>query len=290
MALSIGTIVVSYNSEVAALRRSLTGVAVRSTVVICDNSTDLTISQLIEKFCLTENIYYLRMDGNRGLAYAQNRAIELLRELEVEFILFLDDDSVPSSTMLDKLAEGYLDLLAANGRVGCVGAVARTSTGKHLANVRLSTSGVTKCPLMMSSGALIPMQVIKEVGLMDESLFIGFVDFDWGWRAQARGYGLYLINEAFFFHSLGVGTKRILGVGLKVATPVRHYYQFRNAIRMITRSYVPRTWIIREIPCLGIRFIVYGLLLRPRWKRVHYMLRGIIEGVLGYIGAINEEP
>jgi rhamnosyltransferase len=282
------TIVVSYNTDVASLRANLKHLSLLSEIVICDNSTEDAIRNQLKSLAHSENIHYLSMDGNKGIAYAQNRGIELARRLRVDRVLFMDDDSKPAPDMLPVLTAAY-DALAGSGeRPGSVGAIAVSHQGEIISNARPTVGAVTRCSLMMSSGTMISMAAIEEVGMMEESLFIGFVDFDWGWRARAVGYELYLANDAYFTHSLGVGVKNILGLKLKVPSPIRHYYQFRNTIWLFSKPYVPLFWRIKQIPTLLVRIILFCLFIPPQEKRLSYMLKGLVDGAVGRTGAIRD--
>jgi rhamnosyltransferase len=284
---SILTIVVSYNTDVASLRANLKHLSSRSEIAICDNSTEDAIRDQLKSLAHSENIHYLPMDGNKGIAYAQNRGIELASRLGVDRVLFMDDDSKPAPDMLPVLAAAYDALAGSGNRPGSVGAIALSHQGEVISNARPAVGAVTTCPLMMSSGTMISMAAIEEVGMMEESLFIGFVDFDWGWRARSMGYELYLANDAYFTHSLGVGIVNILGLKLKVPNPIRHYYQFRNTIWLLRRSCAPFSWKIVQVPILIARIILFCLFVSPREKRLLYMLRGLFDGAVGRTGVFR---
>jgi rhamnosyltransferase len=287
VAVSVVAIVVAYNTNVESLRTNLLGLVPASKILICDNSTNLQIRDQLAELASSQHLYYLPMHGNKGIAYAQNRGIEFARDLGANCILFVDDDSRPLPDMLGKLVGSYQTLLKSKAKVGAVGALAISSKGQSLSGISKGHGEVISRPLMMSSGSLIPMSTIEQVGMMDESLFIDFVDFDWSWRARSNGYGLYLVNNACFRHSLGVGIANILGFKLKVPIPVRHYYQFRNALRMLLRPYVPAAWKSMQVPAFAARFILFSLFVPPRRKRVFYMLRGLMDGIIGRVGALN---
>jgi len=57
---------------------------------------------------------------------------------------------------------------------------------------------------VVSSGALIPLAVLDQVGMMDESLFIDYVDSEWGLRAKSRGHLSFGICAAQMVHCLGM--------------------------------------------------------------------------------------
>jgi len=54
---------------------------------------------------------------------------------------------------------------------------------------------VLETDMLIASGCLIPADVLRDVGLMDDALFIDHVDTDWCMRARARGYRLLGVCE-----------------------------------------------------------------------------------------------
>ena len=52
----------------------------------------------------------------------------------------------------------------------------------------------------ISSGSLIRKEVFEEVGLMNEDLFIDFVDNELCWRAKFFGYKIFISSRAKMNH------------------------------------------------------------------------------------------
>jgi len=47
------------------------------------------------------------------------------------------------------------------------------------------------------------------------------------------------------------------------------------------RAYTPRRWIAQDVPRLVVKFLLFSLLVAPRWKNVRSMLAGLWAGVRG---------
>lgn len=284
---SIAIIVVTYNSDVESLKCNLAAMAPHFMIVICDNSTDEQKRNRIRDFTVVANIAYLSMTGNQGIAYAQNKGFIFAKEAGVDFVLLLDDDSVFSPESIRQLANSLISLQSQGHKVGMIGARAFSHQGKDLSNAPIIGGGLTPCSLMTSSGSLIPVSVLVDVGGMDESLFIDCVDFEWGWRALDKGYQLLLNDSIRFQHALGQGEITRMGMTLRVPAPIRHYYQTRNVLRLLARPYIPTKWKIRQVLAILTKFVIFTLFVPPRLARGGFMIRGLLDAIRGRMGVLN---
>jgi rhamnosyltransferase len=221
------------------------------------------------------------MGGNLGIGAAQNRGIDFADQNGAEFVLLLDDDSRMTRTALTSLLKAYSELRAMGIRVGavCGRPIDRHDGSEDSSGNKASAYRV--CREMMSSGSLIPLAVFREVGPMDDSLFVDYVDFEWGWRAIAQGYRLYLANDVVFSHALGEGIHRILGKTIKLKSPIRHYYQTRNSLLLLRRHYVPIAWRVKNLTLTLIKCVVFPMFVLPRRCRFSYAFRGLLDGIWG---------
>jgi len=60
-----------------------------------------------------------------------------------------------------------------------------------------------ECDFLLSSGSLVPLDVIDKVGGMEEELFIDQVDTEWCLRARSMGYRVFGAFGAILEHRLG---------------------------------------------------------------------------------------
>jgi rhamnosyltransferase len=273
-------IVVTLDSDVEELATNLAECRECMQVVLCDNSEGDASRTAIRTFAESRDIAYFSMDGNRGIGCAQNRGIAYAEQAGAEFILLLDDDSRFTCSALSRLLDRYRELKFEGNRIG---AVCGCPVDRHQAASSNSnqTSNPVQCRDMMSSGSLIPMEVLRDVGFMDESLFVDYVDFEWGWRAIARGYGVYLAADVSFSHALGDGIKTVAGMEIKLKSPIRHYYQTRNALRLLRRPYVPMTWKMKNLVMTLGKCLAFPIFVPPRSQRALYVVRGFKDGVWG---------
>ena len=246
----------------------------------------------------------LRLDENTGVAAGHNRGIAWARERGFSRVLLLDQDSMPAPEMAMRLLEA-LDCLTREGlRVAALGPrYVDNYTGHSSPFVRFGKLAIkrTYCitqqsgqfvetDFLITSGCLIPMSVIDDVGLMDEGLFIDHVDTDWMLRAKHKGYRTFGVCDAEMRHSLGDGTMRFWFLRWRMVplhSPERHYYMFRNSLHLFRRPYAPRQWIIIDIVRLMYIAVFYPIFAPDRLRRIKLMLKGIWHGLLGMQGSLR---
>jgi len=250
---------------------------------------------------LRDRIHFLGLPENLGVGAGHNRGIAWARERGFSHVLILDQDSIPAPGMVAALARAAREMEARGSRVGAVGPQYRDRyTGTRSGFVRLgplwmrrtpcaASESVLETDFIISSGALIPMQVLDDVGAMDESLFIDHVDTEWVFRARSRGYRTFGACGAIMEHTLGTATFRVwLGRWRNVAlhSPQRNYYLFRNTVILARRSYAPRAWIVGALVRLAGLLVLYLGFGSERGRRLRLMARGISDGLRGTTGPL----
>jgi rhamnosyltransferase len=85
----------------------------------------------------------------------------------------------------------------------------------------------------ISSGSLLSMECIKNVGPMCEELFIDYVDFEWCWRALKLGYKIVSVPNIVIEHTLGDKIQIIGNRKIALRNRVRYYYIIRNGMYII---------------------------------------------------------
>lgn len=202
----------------------------------------------------------LKPTENLGLGAAHNLGIRAARAQGARWVLLLDQDSRLAPDAVTRLRAAAQTLQQQGQRLAAVGPQYRAENGKdwsgfvrfgwlHLHHRQARADRpVISADFLISSGSLIPMATLDDIGLMDEDLFIDHVDTEWCLRAAARGYRLFGIHGARMTHDLGEQRLRVwLGRwrNLPLHQPFRYYYIFRN-----------NAWLLQR-PGLS-----------PRWKRI----------------------
>jgi rhamnosyltransferase len=139
--------------------------------------------------------------------------------------------------------------------------------------------------LLISSGCLIPVKVLTDIGLMDESLFIDYVDTEWGLRASQRGYRLLGASGNLMQHRIGDASQRVwFGRWRQVAIhkSFRYYYIFRNSLILFHRpcSFKWRLFHLKRLLLLFV-FIVCS---QKGIANIRYACAGVRDAFAGRTG------
>lgn len=293
-------VVVTFNPDLLGLQVLLRSILNQvSLVVVVDNGSfkESELQNVLEGFTSVRSVF---LHENRGLGYALNRGVAEAGSYYATHVLLMDQDSVPRPNMVASLAT-HLDTYSGGKPVAAIGPrFVDVVTGAISLHVRFEPTriGRTACPqwasyvttdFLITSGCLIPIHVLDDVGLMDESLFIDHVDTEWCLRAKSKGYELLGDCEALIEHDLGEYRKRIWFLRWRevpVHKPFRYYYIFRNSVLLYRRKYIPWAWIridlIRLVQIFGFS-LIFG---SDRISKIAMMYRGVRDAFLGKTGKL----
>ena len=87
-------------------------------VYIVDNGDGLALRELAHD---TQRVTLIALGENRGIGAAQNAGIRAAIDAGVEFVLLLDQDSVPQPLMVSQLRDAYERLTHLGHRIAAVG-------------------------------------------------------------------------------------------------------------------------------------------------------------------------
>lgn len=290
-------VIVTYGPDAALLRRVVDSVLqqVGHLVVFDNGSGDVDVAALLGD---AAGVSLIASPHNVGLGSALNRAYQKADALGFDHVLLMDQDSVLAPGMVDVLGTALAEL-AGTERVAAVGPQFRDSRSGVLApfvrfgfplnhKLRGGPGQRISCDFLITSGSLVPMDALREIGPMDEGLFIDNLDMDWCFRAKRSGYALYGICDAQMSHSIGeeLLPSRAKPDGVIVHKPFRLYFIMRNRVLLYARAYTPRVWIAQDVPRLVLKLVGNSLFLAPRWARLRFMLRGLWDGLRGRTGPL----
>jgi len=219
--------------------------------------------------------FVIIQDGwNKGLGPALNLGIEKARELGCDAVVLFDQDSTPSTDFLQALIAGLQQV----GTKRCaVGPLMVDDSVLH--HDGLPPIGATPAPrevtCLATSGMLFPIRDLTADDRFSEELFLDFVDFDWCWRMGHRGWRIFKLDNLPMAHRLGLGQRYFLGRPYHVPAPYRHYFQFRDTLRLLTFGHVPLYSKLRLGSLLPPKLLVYPFLLDHGRERLGWMLRGV---------------
>lgn len=284
----IYSILVAYNPEIEELNQAVERLKKQTDIVVVCNNSDYDV-----KF-EDEQIKVFNFSENLGIAKAQSVGMKWAFENGADFILQMDQDSIPNDDLVKKLLECYEDSTNKGYKIGLVGPQDYDKDTKELNKARLKKgtfiddTNYVSLEQTLSSGSLIPKHVYYIVGGMDDDLFIDSVDNEYCWRIRKNGFLVIKNNDALLAHKLGDGKQKILGfLNVGVPSPIRHYYQIRNTLLLARRNYVPTYWKYSMLVKVVFKLFVYPFTLNKGFERFKYILKGIKHGILGKSGKIS---
>lgn len=271
-----------------------------SRVVLVDNTPSSDCVDFAAFFKGFTNVEVHALHENKGIATALNVGINIARAQGADYVLLSDQDSCPADDMVPQLLAAMSQLLlCADNKVAAVGPVyvderdGSVSPFTRFGGLRFrmvapsSTDPMINVSALISSGSLIPLSVLDAVGDMREELFIDLVDTEWCMRAGVAGYGCYAAYHARMVHPVGDELMRI-GVFKKIDvpmhSPLRLYYQFRNAFYLYKDLAIPLAWKIND---LFYRFGLFRAYLFFAPHKARYLWAfgsGFCHGVIGKMG------
>lgn len=295
-------IVVSFFPDVATLRKLVTAALPQvDALVIVDNATS---DDAFGKCCAdleNDKTIILKQPVNIGLAAAFNRGIRWARERGFSHVLLLDQDSEPAQGMVETLLQAFSSPLAGS-RIAAIGPRFHDAREDRFAPfVRFGfpvnrkiydpgKEGLVACDFLISSGSLISLTALLDIGPMDESLFIDNIDLEWSFRATAKGYALIGVTATTMHHRLGRSRQRLpFGLGdIMVHDPIRLYYIMRNRLLLYRLPHTPALWIAQDLPRAAVKFLLFSTLIPPRMHNVRFMLAGLRDGLRGRRGPYHD--
>ena len=300
----VTSITVAFNPNPERLARQIH--ALRGEVdeiVVVDNQSEAPVEQLPGLAGLP--VRWIRLPENRGIAGGFNEGIARARENGADFVLLLDDDSIPTPGMVATLVSAYQrsSRTDGGGDIAAMGPRVQDSRdprdypfirmgwthNRHLRCGELPGE-VIACDFLISSGSLVPMAAIVAIGEFDETLFIDNVDLEWCCRARARGLELYGVCEAVLDHQLGDRRHAVTGtLELVVHSPQRIYYMTRNRFLLYRRPYIPLKWKLKDLLRWLSKFAATMLLLAPRGEYARMTWRGIRDAAAGRGGRLRQD-
>lgn len=292
----VAAVVVTYRPDMRLFSMLLEALPLEVRVVVVDNgSARADIGEIAQLLSKRTGARLLGNELNTGLAAAINQGAAALKDEQVEFLLLLDQDSIPQPGALAALRDGFLELEAAGETVGCVGPrlldpASGLEHGFHAMRglrwirvfPRPGGARFVPCANLNGSGTLVRANLFEHMGGLDEELFIDHVDTDWSFRVLDAGFGLFGIPGAAFHHSMGERGIRFWFMGWRVwpvRSPQRHYFLFRNSMTLMRRPYVPAVWKCWAIAKLAATLLGHAVFDARRLAQASHMLRGLRDGL-----------
>lgn len=282
----VSLITVNFNqSEVTcALIESLNRITYPNLeVIVVDNhSTEDDPTIIKQRF---PNIVLIQNPINYGFAAGNNYGLMRARG---EYVLLLNNDIEVPPDFLEPL----VDLLESNQEIGAVSPKIKfyyqpdtiqyagyTTIDK--VTMRNTSIGYwekdsgqyneeRETAYAHGAAMLVPMRVVKEIGLMSYIFFLYYEEADWCARISKAGYKIYYSGKSHVLHKESVSTGKM--------SSLKIYYQNRNRIVFMRRSLNGAGYI---------KALLYQLLIAIPKNAFKFLLRGKISYFIAYYRAIG---
>lgn len=287
--------VVIYRSDHSQLSALLAGIGKeRRVFAFLNGPPDKGIGQILAGFV---NLRQIRSSRNIGLGAGLNAVMSAAREEGFTTLILFDQDSVPTTDLIDQLAERWHDLSAKGYRLAAVGTRLVVPSDQGYKAIRYAwrgkplSSGAAAVNFLPTSSSLVSIPAWEAVGPFRADYFIGSIDVEWGFRAWSQGYQSICLLDVEMAHRWGTPVVEP-GQGWRPQivrqSDLRTFYYLRNSIDLLRQPYVPWRWrvesAIRMIGQIGVLLIWR----RFNWRAFNVVCRALWAGAKGRLGDVDK--
>jgi len=218
-------------------------------IIVVDNASPKDDPAIIQQ--TFPDIKFIQSKTNLGFAGGNNLAI---REAKGKYCLFINNDTEVEPGFLEPL----VNKLENNPQIGAVSPKLKfyfqpdtiQFAGQAPMNPYTLRSygygyGVkdigqfekdTLTFFVHGAAMMIPIEVIRKVGMMADVYFLYYEELDWAARIRAAGYELWYVHNSTVMHKESISTGRL--------TPFKTYYMNRARILYLRRNVSGLTFLI----------------------------------------------
>lgn len=270
--------VVTYHPDIRLLEANLeTLIPQVSMVYVVDNGSD-NVTDVRSYVEGKPNLRLICNSENVGIAKALNQLCTTAKQDGYEWILTMDQDSLPASDIV-KCLSTYTD----NPIYGIIAPRVEFRDGDKLIIATKDREKETvEVPACITSGSLTRIKAWEKVGGFDEWFFIDRVDNEFCTHLQTSGYLILRVNKALLYQRAGemrYATLPLIGnILLPCYSEMRNYYICRNSVYYF-RKYHHDIDICHQIGTFIYSQTVRFLFEPGRWGTLRSTMRGIRDGM-----------
>ena len=295
----IDFVVATYNPDKEVFSECIESIKNQvNNIIVIDNASNFDISTILDQVEIENKEFkIIKLKENKGIAYALNRGIELSLESNSDYILISDQDTIYPQNYINEMLSVFekstdhnivaiVPLFAdVNKKRENEGFYKETLFGYKKFYPKKGTYSVFQA---ISSGMILKTKNLKKIGLFNENLFIDWVDFEWCWRANKKGYKILGNADVLITHSLGNQKVNLKYREVNLRNPIRHYYITRNAFYLAlydkNLTFLQKFFLF----VLSFKYLIgYPLLSKPHIKNLSYVFKGFFHGILGKLGKLK---
>jgi len=263
--------IITFNPDIARLRklrRLLTGDRIRLCIIDNDSAN---ANEIQSAFAHDSAIHIIRNAENMGIAFAINQLFQQAQSEGAAYIMSIDQDSLFEQDFAADMLASFEALHAELPRLGALGARVfdvRKNTYERFVcfdfswqkshrDQRELKPPYKRADFLISSGTILSVECIEQVGTMREDLFIDSVDLEWSFRASAQGWDLVGCEAIKVYQEIGNSTVHVplLDLNVRLHQPLRYYYMTRNRLFLYRQPYTKWGWLLRDLPKSVLKFL-----------------------------------
>lgn len=285
-------IIVSFEPDIAVLLALVEQVGAQADFVLVDNASS-NAADFIDRVKAAPRCRSVHsLDHNSGLAAAFNIGLAEATAVGYGFAVLFDQDSQVPVSFFAGLRASYQEAAQlCDDRVAAIGPRILSPRNNKAMPFKIfnrvfnrsdrvlpGSTQLFRTQFLISSGCLISLTHLSQIGPMRESYFIDNIDLEWCFRACAKGFVVVGTDRAVLHHSIGVEDDSAwVKAGLVVShSPLRSYYSTRNRFALYRETYAPLAWKLRDFP----RFLLKTLWLLVFSSRRAEYLQNIRRGLV----------
>jgi rhamnosyltransferase len=286
---NICAIVVSYYPEGDLLARLRALQAQVAELVLVDNGTSPDCATVLQAAESELGIQVIWNGRNLGIAAALNQGARWASERGYSWVLTLDQDTVVFSAMIESLAKVF-DACNFSGQLAVIGSNFRHAVGGQVLDEFRGTSNkpYKEVTTVITSGSLISLSKLQDIGAFREEFFLDCVDFEYCLRARAHGFRVILTRDVVMSHSIGHVKEHSLvwkKTGSSNYPPLRQYFMTRNTL-ILAREYTFKAplWVVSTLWTRAKSLILTCLFENELKAKLRFVRLGFLDGIRGRTG------
>lgn len=225
----VGVVILYHPDTVALIENIKSYINPLDTLLVYDNSETLSKELEIAICAISNKVLFSHFGQNEGIAKRLNQAIEYAVQKGEKHLLMMDQDS----SFQDGDFYKYAEYISNN----CLPNVAQFGVNCQPDFTPISTNP-EKVISLITSGSVLAIDCIQQIGMFDENLFIDFVDTEFSHRVINKGYVNLQFTNIVLNHSIGTRVEGRSLVTFKkslriIHSPIRVYYIIRNGFYLL---------------------------------------------------------
>ena len=274
--MKIAGLVIVYHPDIHKLCENITTYVKGLDLLYIYDNTESEITGLNEALSkLDTRIQYRYFNSNEGIASRLNTAVKETIEKKYDYLLTMDQDSSFKPGDFDK----YKSFIQATTYKNVV---------QFGVNCQPNFTPPNEQPeevlTLITSGTILNLSIINNIGVFNEDLYIDFVDAEFSYRVVQKGYVNLMFTNLVLNHSLGTLIQGRSLVTFKKSlrithAPIRVYYIIRNGLYLLFKSKGMNAMMRKDV-LRCIKILKNDLIYNPKLGQVY---SNLFLGILAFL-------